>query len=139
MITNILTEKDFQQIRGHFMGGKHLKIEREFLPENYTLTVTVKEASEVWGQKMIIHTESTWGCQYRAKYHRNLESVKDFIADDAHAMYRKQLWKAEREKGRLADGALQTCDADDPVDVGSSGCNLFDSHVDQGLPGSQEA
>lgn len=98
MVTNILTDNDFKKIRGHFMGGKKLKIEMEYTPENYTLTVTVKEASDVWQQKMIIHTESTWGCQYRSKYHKDLESVKAFIAEDAHALYIKQLWKREREK-----------------------------------------
>ena len=112
------------------MGGKCLKIEREFLPENYTLTVTVKEASDIWGQKMIIRTESTCGCQYRSKYHKDLESVKAFIEEDNHFLHVKRRWKAEREEGRFAGGNLQNRDADNPVSFGSSCCNLFDCDVD---------
>ena len=93
MVRNILTENDFKQIRGHCMGGKSLKIEREFLPEHCTLTVTVKESADTWDQKMIIRTESLVGCNYRSQYHTNLDSVKRFIAEDAdflNAKYRKK-------------------------------------------------
>lgn len=82
MIENILSEKDFDAIRGHFMGGKKLKVEREYLPKGYTLTITVKEAHEVWNQKMLIRSESQVGCNYRSQYHANLESLKRFIAED---------------------------------------------------------
>ena len=87
MIKNILSEKDLDKIRGHFMGGKAYKVEREYLPWGYTLTVTVREASdEQWGQKMIIHTESQVGCHYRSQYHKDLASITKFIAEDNEFM-----------------------------------------------------
>lgn len=82
MILNILSENDMDKIRGHFMGGKPYKVEREYLPWGYSLTVTIRQADELWGQRMVIRTESQVGCVYRSQYHTDLDSIKRFIADD---------------------------------------------------------
>ena len=77
---DLLSTKDYQTIKGHQQAGKTLKIEREYQPTGYKLTVIVKHSGpETWGQRMIIRVIQDESPVLRMKNCRNIEEVRQYL------------------------------------------------------------
>lgn len=77
---NILSEKDYRDIREHQQRGERFVLEHVYQPTGYRLTVIVKHSDpETWGQRMIIRVIQDESPVLRMKNCRNIEEVRQYL------------------------------------------------------------
>ena len=87
---DLLTKNDLRALRSALLTGKELVMEREWLPGNYRLRITTKQADPIWGVHTIARVQTSRGsmesAQYIPTYGELYERLRgEVLPDEVHA------------------------------------------------------